>query len=275
MTDMEPSNNPLVFLKLGGSLITDKHTPSTALRPRIQRLAEEIAQARAERPEMKLLLGHGSGSFGHMAASKYGTRQGVDTPEEWRGFAEVWRQAGALNRIVVEALHQAGLPAVVFSAASSAFVDDGVIMEWHLSPIVQALAHGLLPVVHGDVAFDQHRGGTILSTEDIFEYLALGLHPGRILLAGIEPGVWQDYPICTEIATEITPQNKDAVLASVRGSAATDVTGGMASKVQQMLRLTAEIPGLEVQIFSAVDPGDLLNAFTGRPGTLIHSPEVA
>jgi isopentenyl phosphate kinase len=270
---MDTHNNPLVFLKLGGSLITDKHTPSTALRPRIQRLAEEIAQARAEHPEMKLLLGHGSGSFGHMAASKYGTRQGVDTPEEWRGFAEVWRQAGTLNRIVVEALHQADLPAVVFSAASSAIVDDGAIMEWNLTPIVQALDHSLVPVVHGDVAFDQHRGGTILSTEDIFETLALGLRPGRILLAGVEPGVWRDYPASTVIVDEITPQNQDVVLASVRGSTATDVTGGMASKVQQMLRLTGEIPGLEVQIFSAVDPGDLLRAFSSRPGTLIHSPE--
>lgn len=272
---MDITKNPLVFLKLGGSLITDKHTPSTALQPRIQRLAGEIAQARAERPEMKLLLGHGSGSFGHMAASRYGTRQGVDTPEEWRGFAEVWRQAGNLNRIVVEALYQAGLPAVVFSAASSAIVDDGVILDWNLSPVVQALDHGLLPVVHGDVAFDQHRGGTILSTEDIFQHLALGLHPGRILLAGIEPGVWADYPACTEIVDEITPQNQAAVLASVRGSAATDVTGGMATKVQQMLRLTAQIPGLEVQIFSALDPGVLQSAFASRPGTLIHSPEVA
>jgi len=273
---MDQTTSPLIFLKLGGSLITDKQTPSTALLPRIERLADEISRIRAERPGMKLLLGHGSGSFGHVAASKYGTRQGVDTPEEWRGFVDVWRQASALNRIMVEALHQAGLPAVVFSAASSAIVDDGMIMEWDLSPVVQALDHGLLPVVHGDVAFDRHRGGTILSTEDIFDYFALALQPSRILLAGIETGVWADYPACTEIAAEITPENQDAVLGFVRGSAATDVTGGMASKVQQMLRLTGEIPGLEVEIFSALAPGDLQKAFAGsRTGTLIHSPKVA
>lgn len=269
---MSNEMNSLIFLKLGGSLITDKNTPSTALLPRIEQLAGEIARVKTNQPGIRLIVGHGSGSFGHMAANQYGTRQGVATPEEWRGFAEVWRQATALNRIVVDAFHQAGLPAVVFSAASSAVVDDGLILQWELTPMRQALDHGLMPVVHGDVAFDQTRGGTILSTEDIFQHLALELQPNRILLAGIEPGVWKDFPECSQIIPEITPANQDKVLASVSGSAAVDVTGGMETKVRQMLQLAAEVPGLEVEIFSAVNQGDLVKAFNRTlPGTRIHA----
>lgn len=264
--------NALIFLKLGGSLITDKNTPGTALPDRIRQLASEIAQVWAENPGLRLVLGHGSGSFGHQAASRYGTRQGVATPEEWRGFAEVWRQASTLNRIVVELLHRAGLPAVVFPASGSALADDGEILEWPLTPLKNALENRLLPVVYGDVAFDRARGGTILSTEEIFGYLAHHLHPRRILLAGIEPGVWADYPACTRLIDEITPQDF-AGAQSLHGSASTDVTGGMASKVRQMLELSSAIPGLQIQIFTALQGGDLLTALRlPTTGTLIHDP---
>ena len=259
----------LIFLKLGGSLITDKHTPSTPLPKRIAQLSAELAAFRASHPETKLVLGHGSGSFGHTAASKHGTRQGVSTPKQWAGFAEVARQAAALNRIVIEALLNAGLPAVSFSTMSSATVSNGIIMEWNLHPIKAGLESGLLPVVYGDVAFDQTQGGTILSTEDIFGYLAVKLQPARILLAGIEPGVWADYPACTRIIPEINPANAEDYFPAISGSAATDVTGGMGSKVRQMLVLAQNVTGLEVFIFSPAGDGNLLSALQEPIGTKI------
>ena len=47
----------LVFIKLGGSVITDKTQPETARPEVIQRLAREVASARLARPELQLLLG--------------------------------------------------------------------------------------------------------------------------------------------------------------------------------------------------------------------------
>lgn len=41
-----------------------------------------------------------------------------------------------------------------------------------------ALDAGIVPVVHGDVAFDEELGGTIASTEDIFAFLAKEMAPG-------------------------------------------------------------------------------------------------
>ena len=60
----------LVFLKLGGSLITNKARRDTAQHAIINRLSVEIASARSYNPNLQILLGHGSGSFGHMAAKK-------------------------------------------------------------------------------------------------------------------------------------------------------------------------------------------------------------
>ncbi|TLN00972.1 uridylate kinase, partial [bacterium] len=94
----------LVFLKLGGSLITDKLTARTAHADVLARLAGEITAAISKKPGLRLVLGHGSGSFGHFAAKKHGTYDGVHSPAEWRGFAEVWKDARLLNQIVLEAL---------------------------------------------------------------------------------------------------------------------------------------------------------------------------
>jgi isopentenyl phosphate kinase len=238
----------------------------------ITRLAEEIASACAQNPGLRLVVGNGAGSFGHISAKRYDTRQGVHTPEEWRGFAEVWREAAALNRLVIDALQGAGLPAVAFPPSASVIARDGQVESWDLEPIRSALQAGLLPVIHGDVIFDSVRGGTILSTEDLFEHLARQLLPQRILLAGLEEGVWADFPACTRLVTEITPQSLPEVVPALSGSNATDVTGGMASKVGQSLRLAQEIPGVEVYIFSGEKAGLVRQALLGaQVGTLLRA----
>jgi len=269
----ETVNADLAFLKLGGSLITEKDRPKTARLDVLDRLAGEIAAARAERPSLRLVLGHGSGSFGHVLARRWGTREGVRTPEGWVGFLEVWREAAALNRLVMAALERAGLPAIVFPPSATVLAQDGAVLRWDSAPIQAALDAGLLPVVYGDTIFDQSLGGTILSTEELFFYLASRLRPGRVLLAGLEAGVWKDYPARTEIVPEITPQNVGALEAALGGSSSTDVTGGMASKVRQSLALAAATPGLEVQIFSGEEAGLVTRALLGsRAGTVIRSP---
>ncbi len=271
MSTLTPARRNLQFLKIGGSLITDKHRPRTARPEVLARLAHEIADALSENPEMQLIIGNGAGSFGHLTAKQYGTRQGVHTAEQWRGFAEVWHEAAALNALVTDALHAAGLPAIAIHPSGAVIARQGAILSWDLAPLEAALQADLLPVVHGDVAFDRERGGTILSTEDLFDYLARHLEPSRILQAGLESGVWEDYPTCTRLIPEITPANLGKVLNSLRGSSAADVTGGMASKVMQSLALVEALPNLEVLIFSGATPGAVRRALCGETiGTRLH-----
>jgi isopentenyl phosphate kinase len=262
----------LVFIKLGGSLITDKDTPRTPRLEVLARLAEEIAEARRQRPQLQILLGHGSGSFGHVPGRKYGTRQGVHSQREWMGFAEVWKEARALNQLVIEALAASGLPVIAFPPSGAVIAVDGRPLHWDLRPMQAALDAALLPLVYGDTIFDEQRGGTILSTEDLFIYLARLLRPGRVLLAGREEGVWADYPACTRLIPEITPGNYAAVAAQITGSASVDVTGGMLEKVRIMLDLAGDLPGFEARIFSGLKPGLVKQALLGaQPGTGIRS----
>jgi isopentenyl phosphate kinase len=259
----------LIFLKLGGSLITDKHQPRTPRPAILARLMGEIAAARAARPDLTLVLGHGSGSFGHAEAKLYGTRNGVHTAEAWQGFAKVQAAAGLLNHLVWEAAQAAGLPVVNFPPSASAVCRDGALAALAVEPIQNALAHGLVPVVFGDVAMDEAWGGTIVSTEDVFRFLGPRLKPHRLLLAGIEPGVRTSWPE-GDILDTLTP---DTPLGGVAGSQAADVTGGMASKVQEMLALVKAMPGLEILIFSGVEPGYVQTALEGGavPGTRVLS----
>ena len=262
----------LLFLKLGGSLITEKSTAKTVRMDVLNRLVQEIAQVFKERPGMKLLLGHGSGSYGHIPAKQYNTRQGVSTTREWAGFVKVWAEAAALNHLVIDALHAAGLPAIALPASASLVSIDGQVRRWEIDPILAALGANLLPVVYGDVIFDQARGGTIFSTEDLFLYLARKLKPAAVYLAGIEPGVWADFPTCKVLMDRITPQTLSKIMSGLEGSADIDVTGGMASKVSQMVSIVEEVPGLKVLIFSGMEPDTVRRVLSGEDaGTRISA----
>jgi isopentenyl phosphate kinase len=255
----------LVFLKLGGSLITEKSRPRTARREVLRRLAQEVALARSQSPELRILLGHGSGSFGHVEAERHGTVHGVRTPEDWLGFAEVWRIADMLSRITLDAFSQVGIPAMRFSPSAGGLAESGRVVAMPSEPIRAALEAGLVPMVHGDVIFDQERGGTIASTEEIFAYLAERLRPERILLAGIEAGVYADFPGRTQLLTRLTPATWEKHRAAVGGSTDADVTGGMAGKVELMLELVRKLRGLQVLIFSGQEPGAVASALLGKP----------
>lgn len=262
----------LIFLKLGGSLITDKDRPKTARVDIINRLCGEIAAAKEEKPHLNIILGHGSGSFGHASAKKNGTHGGVRSSEEWIGFAEVWRDARELNQIVMSSLDEANLPAISFPPSAMVTTDHRKIITWDTQNIQSALQAGLLPVIMGDVIFDHGQGGTILSTEELFHYLALVIRPDRILYAGKDEGVWEDFPQCQKLISKITLQTFPQIQAAIQASASVDVTGGMLLKVQSMLHLVQQIPNLKVQIFSGLEAGNVHKALTGEElGTIISS----
>ena len=258
----------MIFVKLGGSLITHKDASESARLDVLQRLASELRLALDTDPALRILLGHGSGSFGHDAAPRHGTHRGASTPAEWSGFAEVWAVANRLNRMVIDTLRAAGLPALSIPPSASAMCDNGELIALASDPILHAIQAGLLPVVAGDVAFDRRRGSTIVSTERVFSFLAPRLKPTRVLLAGIEPGVYSDYPDNTQLLPTLSEAELEAI--RVDNASTPDVTGGMADKVRHALGLVAAQPGLEVLIFSGEQPGLLTAALLGAaPGTRV------
>jgi isopentenyl phosphate kinase len=257
-------NSQILFLKLGGSLITDKGRERTARVEVIRRLCAEIADARKAAPGLRLVLGHGSGSFGHVEAAKYGTAGGVRTAAGWQGFLSVWRAADELNGIVMRSLAEAGVPAIRMAPSAWSVMENGELTGMPAEPVRMALDAGLVPVVYGDAVLDRSRGGGIASTEMVFALLARALHPAKILLAGIERGVYADYPAGREVRTRIRAGERGHDRFDIQGSPHADVTGGMQSKVQGMLALILQEKDLKALVFSGKGEGAVRRALLGE-----------
>lgn len=270
-----------VFLKLGGSLITDKRQPETPRLETLDRLAAEIASALREDSELRLVIGHGSGSFGHVYGQRYGTRGGVRTAEDWFGYAETGDAAARLNRLVVRALLGAGIAAWSIQPGAVAQCRDGVLEAGPEAMVTAALESGLTPVVFGDVALDVVRGGTIVSTEELFEWMLPRMPetfgPQRLVLAGEVDGIFTADPQVTDeavVISELTPDTVASVAAGLGASHGMDVTGGMEAKVSQAMRMVQANPTMDVIVCSGMTPGAVLTALQAAesvPGTRIHA----
>ena len=193
---VQPTIRELVLVKLGGSLLTDKRRAGHARTDVIRRLAGELAAALPglrQRGE-GLILGHGSGSFGHVAAAKHGLRSGLrDGPV--LGAADTQNQAARLHRMLAEALIEAGAPAWSWSPSTALVARAGKPAAGSIDSLVAALGLGLVPVVYGDVLLDRTFGASIASTEAVLAFLIPRLGRGglpvrRILWLGETDGVY-------------------------------------------------------------------------------------
>jgi isopentenyl phosphate kinase len=256
----------LILIKIGGSLITDKTKPFTTRPDAIKRIAKEIKEALDEK-DMKLLIGHGGGSFPHQSAKKYQTNKGIINDESYRGIAEVQNDASRLNRIFVQALIDEGINAVSIQPSAGLVAEDGKIVDWYTKSLEQMLEKNLLPIPYGDVALDTTKGCTILSTEMLLNYLARKLKPKKIIIAGEVDGVFTADPHKdpnAKLIPEITTSNFEEMKKYLEGSRGTDVTGGMLHKVEEMLELAQE--GFTSEIINVLKEGNLKKAILGEEG---------
>lgn len=263
MTRAGAPPRPVVLLKLGGSLITEKERPDTPRLDRIRRLAGEIAGALPELEEA-LIIGHGSGSFGHSAAARHGLGAGPVGPEAGAGVVETQERAAALHRLVMDALREAGVPAFSVSPSGAVVAAAGAVAAWVVEPLVLALGLGLVPVLYGDVVLDREHRAAILSTETILEAVAerlerLGWRVRRALWAGATDGVLDEARRPIPLVRGDAPE---AALGAARGAGATDVTGGMAHRLATALRLARR--GVPSWIGDGREEGALARALRGE-----------
>lgn len=224
------------LIKLGGSLITDKRKPKSFRRTVVQKLARQLNDIRRRQPELRLVVGHGSGAFGHAEAAKYNTVHGVRTAAERLGFARVGAAATELSQLVLEEFIAAGLPAMRFQPSSMLRARDRHITAFAADLLNMALGQGMLPLVHGDIALDEVIGGAIVSTESLFAALAKPLAVSQIVLLGDVAGVLDGAGALIPV---ITPASYLSIASQLGGSPGFDVTGGMLQKVSEMVDLVA------------------------------------
>jgi len=255
-----------IFVKFGGSTITDKTKQFTAREDIIRQLVREIAEAK-KKTGIRLVVGHGSGSFGHTYAHQYQVHKGITGPESWKGYALTHDAAARLNRIVVKIFLEEGVNAVSMQPSASGFNENGKMKSMSVAQLEKLLDAGLVPVVFGDMMLDEKMGCSVASTEEVFTYLAPKLKVDRMIFVGLTDGVYTADPLKdpnAKLIEHITPANFEQVRKGLGGSHGVDVTGGMLDKVEKILGIMKQMPYTKAALVSGEKPGRLKSALLGE-----------
>lgn len=255
----------LYIVKLGGSSITDKNTPYKARKNVIQNLAQEIKKSGAKNG---LIIAHGSGSFGHTSATKFGGKKGYKSKI---GIATVSADAARINQIVTDIFVQEGLPVVSLSPMSMIIAKNGKLDSSFFRVIEEVLKQGLIPVVYGDVIWDKAWKSTIFSGEKTISEIVLflmknGYKVEKVIELSQTNGVYDSNGKTVE---KIDSKNFNKIGFSFTKGDRMDVTGGMKHKVEVALDLAKK--GVNTLIISGQNSKDLGRALREQKvkGTLI------
>lgn len=227
----------LVFIKIGGSLITDKHTPFTAKPEVIAQFAQDFAQVIEENPNRQFVLGNGVGSFGHYPVMHYKLQEGMSSPDQLVGFGEVNDSVTRLNSLVVQALHKKRIPVCSLNPSSLFTAEQGKVKTAHLDSMFGMLERAIIPIVYGNIIFDEAKGCTIFSTEKIFEVLIdemllRNVTIDRVIHLTVVDGVLDEEK---SIIPVIAEDNKETIKKHIFQTEGFDVTGGMWHKIEKSL----------------------------------------
>lgn len=263
----------VVFLKLGGSLITDKTKPFTQKPAVIRNIAQQIKKALDKDAKISLVIGNGAGSYAHYPAVLYKMRNGIKTEKQKMGFCLVQDAAARLNRIVVEQLLKAGVKCMSLNPSSMIVSKDGKIKDFFVDPVIKLLRLGITPVLYGDIVYDEKLGSQIYSTEMLLTELALRfkklkIEVNSIIHNGITSGVMDEKG---NLIPRISSDNFKTLKKIFTSTKGFDVTGGMLHKVRESLKLAKH--GMKTVIINGVSQKDLLKkAILGEEvvGTVIY-----
>lgn len=250
---------PITLIKLGGSVITNKDIPMSMKNGFLSLLVKQVKRAVAEMPEKRLIVGHGSGSFGHVPATKYETIRGFINEESRLGMAIVQDAAAQLNRKVVYEFIKNDIPAVTFAPSNTLIVADHKEKQNFFHLLENYLEKGLFPVTYGDVVVDMKQGCTVWSTEEVLAYLTEmflkeGYSVDSVVHVTEVDGFLDEKK---RVVPSITKANWPTLKKHLGVTKGFDVTGGMSLKIEESLKLAER--GVKSVILSGIKPDNLYN----------------
>ena len=249
---------PVILLKIGGSVLTDKAREATIKKHNMRIVAKQIASAKVS----KLILVHGAGSFGHPQALRY-LSDGFNAEGIWKTHAAV----SLLNTAFIEELHSENVPALPIHPLDSVVTDQGRIRHFEPYALQLMLESGITPVLHGDVVMDRSDRFSILSGDQIIAYLARKIRPEKLGLGTDVEGVFYKG----KKLSHLNAAEFENCLDEIAGSSNVDVTGGMLHKVSELVDI-AKL-GVRSQIFDATLDGNITKflASSDDLGTIIEA----
>jgi len=258
-----------VIVKIGGSFITDKNKPESLKEDRVRKIAREIAAA-IQSGKVSLLLTHGAGSYGHIAAKKYNAQQGQHPQFGWQAFYEIRQDIIRMNLRLLQLFVEEGLFPITIQPSAVAMARNGKLYFMDTRNIRFLMDSNQVPLIHGDIVLDEKQGFTIASTEDQIQKLSEYIVFHRIILISDVPGVLGREGNVIPI---IDHKNYAQIIDQLGGSSGQDVTGGMRSKVEQIYQLIQNNSSTKAFIVSGESEyGRIADAILGQAiiGTMLR-----
>lgn len=232
----------IIFIKLGGSLITNKEKAYSLHKKNIQRVVKSLSNIIREKKDTLFIIGNGAGSYGHYAATIHDYRKPF-------GFAFVQQKVKELNSVIVEELLKNKIPAVSLPFSSISTAKSKELKSIYLDSLLGFLRSGITPVVYGDVVLDEELNTAIFSTEKIFSILCDKLGTSykisKVIHLTTVDGFLDENK---KVIPIINKKSYETIQKNLYKTKGVDVTGGMMLKVEESLKLANK--GIDTHIIN-------------------------
>ncbi|MCX6799671.1 MAG: isopentenyl phosphate kinase [Candidatus Falkowbacteria bacterium] len=255
----------LYILKLGGSVVTHKDEQDLKIRKELlQNIALNLKKI-IEDTEVKLVIIHGAGSYGHRLAKKYNLQDiQSQTDINWQGVLETKLSVQKLNTEIAEIFLNTGVHVLPIHPSSIVIQDNSNIDEVYLETIKKALENNLVPLLYGDMTFDKAKGISICSGDKLVPYLSEKLGAKKIIYATDVAGIFNKDPHLNKdvklIKNILIDNGKIELISGLEGSHSEDVTDGLRGKIKELNNLKKT---QEIIIFNGLKIENYLKVFNG------------
>lgn len=228
----------IVAIKLGGSIITRKSKFKTPDLATIDALCALIGEY--HKKGIEFIVIHGAGSYAHIPAKEYGLAEGIRSEEGKVHYAYVHSLCEELSTIIINSLIKYRVPAVSFHPATFVTQNKKLPQKIDDKMLKRYLKEGFVPVTHGDVVLDKSQRTSIISGDGLMDHFGKRL-ADKLIFASDVDGLLTSLNSKGELIREVNRKNFKSVYKLVGASQHTDVTGGMAGKIKNLMALKCPV----------------------------------
>lgn len=263
---MKETRKEVVVLKLGGSIVTYKSSDKVKVRKKLlKQIADEIKSALKDNPSIQLLLVHGAGSAGHVLAKKFDLKSGVKGDlKKLQGALKIRENNQFLNLEILKIFSGAGLAVSSLHSGSSIIQNSDQITFFDSRLVEKSLENGCIPLMYGEMVFDEKLGMSVCSGDNIATHLANIFSASKIIYASDIDGIYDVDPYLNKKAKLIKEVKLNKIEADISGSHNLDITGGLANKVNLIKEICGNKKLKEVIIFNGFKKENFINILSGE-----------
>ena len=240
------------IIKIGGSAVTIKSEPLKAREDVIKRIGEELKPAYP-----KMILTHGTGSFGHPLVLKQKLHVVIEGLEKMIGISNVKYWVNELTQMILRSLVNAGIPSFPFFPSSFIIMENDTIKDIFLEPIERFLSFGVIPLIPADGPFDRVKKMPRIASGDYLSYyLAKHFKASEVIFTLDVDGLLYKG----ELLEHVSKNELEDLIEKVETEV--DATGGMRGKLTWVLRILNE--GIPVSFVNLTVPNRLKKYLEGE-----------